>query len=267
MQHVGGALDFVEDGRDAAGTRCTSSMCHGPAGLTLHKCGTRSATGLMRSRGIIDAGFVGDRQRVQDGVGRAAHGTVQGEGVVERFGGDDVARRDVALDQLEDQRGGRPPRQGLALGGLRQGRAVAGQRHAQGLHRQFMLLAVNMPEQEPQVGQAIFQLFSSAARRSCRSGMRRRPSKTRDQIDGLAVGSASGGHRPAADEHGGDVQRIAAISMPGTILSQLGMQTMPSKQWASIMVSTQSAISSREGSEILHPRRGPWRCRRPRRWC
>jgi hypothetical protein len=41
--------------------------------------------------------------------------------------------------------------------------------------------------------------------------------------------------------------RAAAMSIPGVILSQLGMQTMPSKQWAEIMVSTQSAISSREG--------------------
>ena len=41
--------------------------------------------------------------------------------------------------------------------------------------------------------------------------------------------------------------------MPGTILSQLGMQIMPSKQWASIIVSTQSAISSRLGSEYFMP--------------
>ena len=47
--------------------------------------------------------------------------------------------------------------------------------------------------------------------------------------------------------------RMAAITIPGTILSQLGMQTIPSKRWASIIVSTQSAISSREGSEYLHP--------------
>ena len=49
--------------------------------------------------------------------------------------------------------------------------------------------------------------------------------------------------------------RIAAINMPGTILSQLGMQTMPSKQCALSMVSTQSAMSSRDGSENFMP---PW---------
>ena len=43
------------------------------------------------------------------------------------------------------------------------------------------------------------------------------------------------------------------MNMPGTILSQLGMQIMPSKQWASIIVSTLSAISSRDGQRVLHP--------------
>ena len=51
----------------------------------------------------------------------------------------------------------------------------------------------------------------------------------------------------------GMLQRTAAINMPGTILSQLGMQIMPSKQWALITVSTESAINSRLGSENFMP--------------
>ncbi len=47
--------------------------------------------------------------------------------------------------------------------------------------------------------------------------------------------------------------RMAAMSMPGMILSQLGMQTIPSKQWARSIDSTQSAISSRDGSEYFMP--------------
>ena len=51
----------------------------------------------------------------------------------------------------------------------------------------------------------------------------------------------------------GMFSRAAAISMPGTILSQLGTSTRPSKQWARAMVSTESAISSRLGSEYFMP--------------
>ena len=43
--------------------------------------------------------------------------------------------------------------------------------------------------------------------------------------------------------------RIAPISIPGTILSQLGMQIIPSKQWALSIVSTESAMISRDGRE------------------
>ncbi|OQC10542.1 MAG: hypothetical protein BWX79_01322 [Alphaproteobacteria bacterium ADurb.Bin100] len=47
----------------------------------------------------------------------------------------------------------------------------------------------------------------------------------------------------------GMFSRIAAISMPGVILSQLEMQTMASAQWALTMYSTESAMMSRLGSE------------------
>ena len=47
----------------------------------------------------------------------------------------------------------------------------------------------------------------------------------------------------------GMFSRSAAISMPGVILSQLEMQTMASAQCAATMYSTESAISSRDGSE------------------
>ena len=47
----------------------------------------------------------------------------------------------------------------------------------------------------------------------------------------------------------GMFSRRAAITMPGTILSQLGSSTRPSKQWAAARVSTESAMSSREARE------------------
>ena len=45
------------------------------------------------------------------------------------------------------------------------------------------------------------------------------------------------------------------MSMPGTTLSQFGTQISASKQWARAMVSTESAMSSREGREYFMP---PW---------
>ena len=47
----------------------------------------------------------------------------------------------------------------------------------------------------------------------------------------------------------GMFSRMAAMSMPGVILSQLEMQTMASAMWALHMYSTLSAMSSRDGSE------------------
>ena len=43
--------------------------------------------------------------------------------------------------------------------------------------------------------------------------------------------------------------RPAAISIPGTILSQVPTQTSPSKRWACAISSIESAIFSREGRE------------------
>ena len=51
----------------------------------------------------------------------------------------------------------------------------------------------------------------------------------------------------------GMFRRMAAISMPGVILSQLEMHTSASAQWALTMYSTLSAIKSRLGSEYSMP--------------
>ena len=47
----------------------------------------------------------------------------------------------------------------------------------------------------------------------------------------------------------GMFSRRAAMIMPGTILSQLGINTSPSKGWALAMISTESAMCSRLGRE------------------
>ncbi len=116
-----------------------------------------------------------------------------------------------------------------------------------------MLLAVNMPEQEPQVGQAAFSRASNSAADSLSFCLAAAPMKTsiRSTVLPSAVLPASIG--PPLTKTVGILQRIAPMSMPGTILSQLGMQTMPSKQWAWMIVSTASAITSRLGSEYFMP--------------
>ncbi len=49
------------------------------------------------------------------------------------------------------------------------------------------------------------------------------------------------------------LHRAAAISIPGTILSQVQMQTIPSNRCDLIISSTESAIFSRDGSEYRIP--------------
>ena len=51
----------------------------------------------------------------------------------------------------------------------------------------------------------------------------------------------------------GIFKRMAAISIPGVILSQFEIQTSASAQWALTMYSTESAIKSRLGSEYSIP--------------
>lgn len=116
--------------------------------------------------------------------------------------------------------------------------------------RQFIELAVNMPEQEPQVGQAFSSMIAMSSSEtfsltaceiaSTRSSLRTVPS-TR-----VALPASIG---PPETNTVGMFSRSAAISMPGVILSQLEMQISASAQCALTMYSTESAIRSREGSE------------------
>ena len=112
--------------------RCTSSMCQGPRGRDLAHVGHPVGHLVDVRQGVVDARLAGDGQQVEDRVGGAAHGHVQHEGVVEGLARDDLPRRHVLADEVHDARGGAPG-QRLPLGRARQGRAVVGQRDAQGL--------------------------------------------------------------------------------------------------------------------------------------
>src|SRR5690606_9453483 len=117
--------------------------------------------------------------------------------------------------------------------------------------RQFMELAVNMPEQEPQVGQALRSYSSTISSVAVGSAAMTMASTRSSLCSESLVFPASIG--PPETKIVGMFRRRAAISMPGVILSQLEMHTSASAQWALAMYSTESAMISREGREYSMP--------------
>src|SRR6201997_1769509 len=113
--------------------------------------------------------------------------------------------------------------------------------------RQFIELAVNIPEQEPQVGQAERSITSTSLSLTLSSAAATMASiRSTDLILPLML-TLPDSMGPPETNTVGMLSRSAAISMPGVILSQLEMQTSASAQCALTMYSTLSAISSREG--------------------
>jgi hypothetical protein len=209
---------------------------------------------------------------VQHRVGGAAHGDVQRHGVLEGLEADGARQHGgvvllvVAAGQLDDAAAG-ALEQLLAVGVGGQQVPLPGSDRPSASVRQFIELAVNMPEQEPQVGQAERSTSATSASDRLVGGHHHRVDQVellmRDRLASLGL---AGLHRPAGHEHHRNVERMAAISMPGVILSQLEMHTIASAQWALTMYSTESAISSRRAANTAC-RHGPWRCRHPPRWC
>ena len=72
-------------------------------------------------------------------------------------------------------------------------------------------------------------------------------------VTGLARRVLPASIGPPETKTTGMLSRMAAISMPGVILSQLEMHTMASAQCALTMYSTESAMMSRLGSEYSMP--------------
>ena len=131
-----------------------------------------------------------------------------------------------------DRRAARLQEQGLAVGMCRQQghRSPAATRPSASV-RQFIEFAVNMPEHEPQVGHAerSVHVVDFVVGDNCVAGLIIASMRSTAMV--LPPFHLAGLHRPARDETAGMFRRIAAISMPGVILSQLEMQTMASAQW------------------------------------
>ena len=111
--------------------------------------------------------------------------------------------------------------------------------------RQFIELAVNMPEQDPQVGQAE-RSYSATTSSGTLSSAAITMASTRSSLfsDSLVLPASIG---PPDTNTTGIFRRKAAFSIPGVILSQLEMHTMASAQCALTMYSTESEMMSREG--------------------
>ena len=117
--------------------------------------------------------------------------------------------------------------------------------------RQFIELAVNMPEHEPQVGHAFCSIASSVSSET-ESSTALTIASTRSSrvVATLPLSTAlPASIGPPETNTVGMFNRSAASSMPGVILSQFEMHTSASAQCAFTMYSTESAITSRLGSE------------------
>ena len=110
-----------------------------------------------------------------------------------------------------------------------------------------MELAVNMPEQEPQVGQADRSMVATSASDTLSSAAATMASMRSTFFKTPSAMNLPASMGPPETNTAGMLRRSAAISMPGVILSQLEMHTSASAQWALAIYSTLSAMTSRDG--------------------
>ena len=117
--------------------------------------------------------------------------------------------------------------------------------------KQFIEFAVNMPEHDPHVGQALRSYSATSSSLAFSSTAMTIASTKSSFLSANLVFPASIG--PPDTKITGILILIAAINMPGVILSQLEIQTIASAQCALTIYSTESAIISREGKLYSMP--------------
>ena len=113
--------------------------------------------------------------------------------------------------------------------------------------KQFIELAVYIPLQEPQVGQAVEAQLSRFSRLILPAKYFPEYSNISDNPIRFEVSVLLPGNiGPPETKMHGRLRRQAASSIPGTILSQFGINTIASSGCAVSITSIESAISSRE---------------------
>ena len=207
-----GAVELAQDGHDAAGAMHILHVVELGGWCHLGQVGHAPRQAVDVLHGEIHPGFMRGRQQVQHGVGGAAHGDVERHGVLESLEAGDGTRqhRSVvllvpALGQFDDQAPG-TQKQILAVGMRCQQGTVAGQAQSQRL------------------GQAVHRIGGEHAGTGAAGGtggalgglhLRVRSGRIgglhhrihQVELDRLVVPDhLAGFHRPARNEHDGDVQ-------------------------------------------------------------
>ena len=118
--------------------------------------------------------------------------------------------------------------------------------------KQFIELAVYIPEQEPQVGQALFSNSQSPQSSSVPALYEPTASNILERLV-LCPSTLPASIGPPLTNTVGILSLAAAIKSPGTFLSQLGIITRPSKPCAITIASVESAIKSLVTSEYFIP--------------
>ena len=120
-----------------------------------------------------------------------------------------------------------------------------------------MVLAVYMPPQAPWPGQVAFSIASSSSCVMSPRASAPTPSKTsmmvRSRSTPFRPASLPGSVEPAYRKTLARSSRAAAMSIPGSDLSQPASVTEPSRRSANMTVSTLSAMTSRDTSEARIP--------------
>ena len=186
-------------------TRSRSLMWNLPPGFMSAMCGTRAAMRLKSSRVSVDLGLVGDGQQVQHGVRRAAERRRDGDGVLERRLGHDLARRDAEPQHLARPR---HRRRGRRRGGGRRsagGDAEPGMLMPSASPIELIVLAVNMPPHAPSPGHALRSIAAQLVVVDRADGAGADRLEHAGDVDRRAVVLA-GHDRAVVDEHAGQVE-------------------------------------------------------------
>ena len=207
-----GAIELAENAHDAAGAMDVLDMHvgHRRRDLAQHRHAPRQAVDVFH--GEVEFRLVGGGEQMQHGVGRAAHGDVEAHRVLERLEAGDRARQHalvvllvIALGEIDDQMAGLDE-QLLAIGVGGDDCAVAGQRQAERLGQAIHRIGGEHARARAagRTGRALEHLDLFIADLVVGGGDHRV-----DQVDTRRLAlehDLSRLHRPAGDEHGGDVE-------------------------------------------------------------